>query len=121
MSQKATTLGLKPPSKTKHKKRMFLFWKKKPKAEDNHIDPSMSLLRTFGLSDKHIEKAIRTVVQVNDLKDIKTGKKLDGNQKAALAAEILSAEGTDWPDKAMEFLSTIVKLAWLIAKIMGKV
>lgn len=103
---------------------MFTFLSKlfnrNPKPPETLVESSLGLLRTFGLSDQEIDHAIKVIVQVNDVKDQSTGKTISGNQKAVLATDILSQE-TDWPIKAIEFMTMIVKLAWLIAKIIGKI
>lgn len=86
------------------------------------IDGARQFLATFDLSPERQDRIIKVVTDVKDAVDANK-KPLSGEQKAQLAAQALTAIHQDypWPDKVMEFLTTVVKIAWFVAKLTGKI
>ena len=87
------------------------------------IEKSLALLESFGLSDEQIKTLISAVVSLKD-------EKMPGPKKTDLVADMVLAHhddaittgtGTPWPEQALQFLKQVVTIAYLIAKIAGKI
>lgn len=72
--------------------------------------------KVFGLNSKEIGKVIDVIVDVNN-------RDISGNEKASVVKEQCEADkgSHSWPDKAYRWGSLIVKVAWTIAKLTGRV
>ena len=91
--------------------------------ERDRIDALLTLLNTFGLNDKHIRFVFREILEMRDAA-------LTGSEKRDKVADTIKAAhddaltfdgGLKWPAAALEMLSHIVQLVYILAKLSRKI
>lgn len=85
--------------------------------EGRLVKKAVQLLHEFDLDEKQVGTVIDTVISVD-----KAAVDVPGLKKADRVVDILIGNNDVFglSDKAIQYITTIVKLAWLVAKVSGR-